>query len=189
MIEKISSLNSELLGFLGIVFGSISGIIIAIINTKKRILPLLSQKENPINLKHHDIFSTLKRVEKEIGSMKFYTDKKFDKVKTAMCYDFARYKVKYCGDLMLEMLENEDLDKMKKDRLKSYIIQSQMDMHNNYIREIRKYWLAKNIKEEDIDYVVKIFDTFRYDVIKSFDQRITSILVYYLQFLICGLWE
>ena len=48
-------------------------------------------------------------------------------------------------------------------------------MHENYIRDIRSHWSSKNIISEDIDYVLRLFDSFRYDVIKAFEHRITSI--------------
>ena len=166
--------SGDIFGFLGIAIGSLSGIAVAFINAKK------NKKKNAkdcivSDLKDHDIFNTLRRTQYEVKSMKFYTDKKYDRVKTAMCYDFTKYKVKHCGDLMMEMLETSGIDSMKKDKLKGFIIESQMQMHSNYIKDIRSHWEDKNIKDSDISYVLRLFDSFRYDVIKSFDHRITSI--------------
>ena len=174
MIAGTNVNSGDIFGFLGIAVGSLSGIVVAFINSRKNknknIKVALS-----IDLKNHDIFNTLKRTEYEVKSMKFYTDKKFDRVKTAMCYDFTKYKVKHCGLLMSEMIETNGIDSMNKDKLKAFIIENQMQMHTNYIRDIRRHWSDKNISEEDIDYVLRLFDSFRYDVIKSFDHRITSI--------------
>ena len=76
---------------------------------------------------------------------------------------------------MMEMIKTTGIDSMKKDKLKGFIIESQMQMHSNYIKDIRLHWENKNIKQVDIDYVLRLFDSFRYDVIKSFDHRVTSI--------------
>tara|TARA_R110002012_G_scaffold60069_2_gene157158 strand:- start:157 stop:825 length:669 start_codon:yes stop_codon:yes gene_type:complete len=174
MIAAINEGVSDIFGFLGIAVGSLSGIVIAFINSKRN--KEKNKKPSKISdLKDHDIFNTLKRTQYEVRSMKFYTDKKFDRVKTAMCYDFTKYKVKHCGLLMLEVAETTGIDKMNKDKLKTFIIENQMQMHTNYIKEVRKHWASKDINEKDIDYVLRLFDSFRYDVIKSFDHRITSI--------------
>ena len=174
MIVGIEQVDNNIFGFLGIAVGSLSGIVVAFINAKK------NKKKNVIDcvvsdLKDHDIFNTLKRTQYEVRSMKFYTDKKYDRVKTAMCYDFTKYKVKHCGLLMLEVAETTGIDSMNKDKLKTFIIENQMQMHTNYIKEIRQHWDSKDIKDTDVDYVLRLFDSFRYDVIKSFDHRITSI--------------
>ena len=174
MIAGTNVSSGDLFGFLGIAVGSLSGIVVAFINSKKS-----KKKENrtPLvaELRNHDIFNTLKRIDYEVKSMKFYTDKKFDRVKTAMCYDFTKYKVKHCGLLMMEIAETTGIDSMNKDKLKAFIIENQMQMHTNYIKEIRKHWANKDIPDNDVDYVLRLFDSFRYDVIKSFDHRITSI--------------
>ena len=174
MIVGIEQVDNNIFGFLGIAVGSLSGIVVAFINAKK------NKKKNVIDcvvsdLRNHDIFNTLKRTQYEVRSMKFYTDKKYDRVKTAMCYDFTKYKVKHCGLLMLEVAETTGIDSMNKDKLKTFIIENQMQMHTNYIKEIRQHWSSKDINDKDIDYVLRLFDSFRYDVIKSFDHRITSI--------------
>ena len=174
MIAGIEQVDNNIFGFLGIAIGSISGIAVAFINAKK------NKKKNVkdcvvSDLRNHDIFNTLKRTQYEVRSMKFYTDKKYDRVKTAMCYDFTKYKVKHCGLLMLEVAETTGIDSMNKDKLRAFIIENQMQMHTNYIKEIRQHWANKDIKDTDVDYVLRLFDSFRYDVIKSFDHRITSI--------------
>ena len=174
MIIGINEEGSNLFGFLGIAIGSLSGIVIAFINARK-IKSVKSSPNKAIDLRNHDIFNTLKRTQYEVRSMKFYTDKKFDRVKTAMCYDFTKFKVKHCGLLMLEIVETSGVEKMNKDKLKAFIIDTQMQMHTNYIKEIRTHWAERGLEDEDIDYVLRLFDSFRYDVIKSFDHRITSI--------------
>ena len=175
MIGKINLISNEVLGFLGVIAGSLSGIVIAIINNKRNKTLVHKEEEDVLSLRNHDIFNTLKRVEYEVVSMKFYTDKKYDKVKTAMCHDFTVSKIKHCGELMLDMLDTQGVDSMNKDKLKSFVISKQMEMHENYIRDIRSHWSSKNIISEDIDYVLRLFDSFRYDVIKAFEHRITSI--------------
>jgi len=174
MVTGINLGSGDFFGFLGITIGSLSGIVVAFINSKKN--KKKNNKDSKVSdLRDHDIFNTLKRTQYEVRSMKFYTNKKYDRVKTAMCYDFTKYKVKHCGLLMLEVAETTGIDSMNKDRLKAFIIENQMQMHTNYIKEIRQHWASKDIRDTDIDYVLRLFDSFRYDVIKSFDHRITSI--------------
>ena len=174
MIIGINENSNDVFGVIGIAIGSLSGIIVAFIGSRKN-----NKNKNcnslAVDLRNHDIFNTLKRTQYEVRNMKFYTNKKFDRVKTAMCYDFTKYKVKHCGLLMMEIVETNGVDSMNKDKLKAFIIENQMQMHTNYIKEIRNHWVSKDINDNDIDYVLRLFDSFRYDVIKSFDHRITSI--------------
>jgi len=48
-------------------------------------------------------------------------------------------------------------------------------MHVDYINAIREDWRGRNISEDNIKYVVELFETFRYDVVKAFEYRINSI--------------
>ena len=48
-------------------------------------------------------------------------------------------------------------------------------MHVTYINDITNDWRDKGISEDDIRYVVELFETFRYDVVKAFEYRINSI--------------
>tara|TARA_R110002012_G_scaffold114701_6_gene261535 strand:- start:1448 stop:2122 length:675 start_codon:yes stop_codon:yes gene_type:complete len=176
MIERISSLSADFLGFLSIAVGSLSGVAIAFINLKKSKEDAPEKKERLLSdLLSHDVFNTLKRVEYEVSNIKFYTSKEYDRVKTAMCYDFTKYKVKQCGESMADLIKIDGISSMDKDKLKSLIISSQMQMHRDYIKTIREHWESKGISAKDVDYVIRLFDSFRYDVIKSFDHRITSI--------------
>ena len=59
--------NNDLFGFLGIAIGSLSGIAVAFINSRKN-----KKKKDCssliIDLKDHDIFNTLKRTQYEVGN-------------------------------------------------------------------------------------------------------------------------
>ena len=48
------------------------------------------------SLQHHDLFNTCVRVEKEVSLMKFYTHGQYDIIKSKMCKDFVKYKIKIC---------------------------------------------------------------------------------------------
>ena len=126
------------------------------------------------SLEHHDIFNTCARVEKEVSFMKFYTHGEYDISKSKMCKDFVKYKIKLCSESFNNILK-EDIESMKSDEFKMYIIETQTQMHVNYISAIVDEWRGKGISEDDIKYVVELFEKFRYDVVKAFEYRINSI--------------
>tara|TARA_R110001592_G_scaffold145690_6_gene369311 strand:+ start:537 stop:1214 length:678 start_codon:yes stop_codon:yes gene_type:complete len=126
------------------------------------------------NLKHHDVFNTLIRTKKDIEVMHFYTHGELDVTKTKMCIDFANSKVEVCYKRMHELLE-DDLINLSKDELRSKITQFQIDIHNEYIDVIRKNWIDKGINNDDVTYVITLFERFRRDVLTAFEYRINSI--------------
>ncbi len=138
---------------------------------KKRV-----SKEPKVNsLKNHDVFPTMVRVNNEVNNMKFFTDQKYDETKTRMCSDFTRHKTEQCKVRMLSMVNKINIDSMNKNALKSYIYHEQNYMHELYIKAIKADWHSKGIRTEDINYVVQLFEKFRYDVVVSFENRINSI--------------
>ncbi len=126
------------------------------------------------SLEHHDVFNTCGRVEKEISFMKFYTHGEYDISKSKMCKDFVKYKIKVCSESFNDILK-DDIEKMNSDQFKMYIIEAQTQMHVTYINAIVEEWRGKGISEEDIKYVIELFEKFRYDVVKAFEYRINSI--------------
>ena len=139
---------------------------------------IFSKKEKKrliIGLENHDVFSTLDRVRNEVANLKFYTHGEYDKVKTRMCYDFTKHKSIKCSARMLEIVRTKDIDTMVRDKLKKFILLEQGDMHREYIKAIRIEWDLKGVNPQDVDYVIHLFEKFRYDVIVSFEHRINSI--------------
>ena len=139
---------------------------------------IFSKKEKKrliIGLENHDVFSTLDRVRNEVANLKFYTHGEYDKVKTRMCYDFTKHKSIKCSARMLEIVRTKDIDTMDRDKLKKFILLEQGDMHREYIKAIRIEWDLKGVEPKDVDYVIHLFEKFRYDVIVSFEHRINSI--------------
>jgi len=128
-----------------------------------------------IDLENHDIFSTLVRVRNEVANLKFYTHGEYDKVKTRMCYDFTKHKSIKCSARMLEIVRTRNIDSMDRDELKRLILDEQNYMHIEYIKAIRIEWDLKGVEPKDVDYVIHLFEKFRYDVIVSFEHRINSI--------------
>ena len=128
-----------------------------------------------IDLENHDIFSTLVRVRNEVANLKFYTHGEYDKVKTRMCYDFTKHKSIKCSARMLEIIRTRNIDSMDRDELKRLILDEQNYMHMEYIKAIRIEWDLKGVEPKDVDYVIHLFEKFRYDVIVSFEHRINSI--------------
>lgn len=126
------------------------------------------------SLRDHDIFSTCARVRKQVELMKFYTGGEYDATKTKMCADFAKHKVKICGKRIYALIDT-DLSTYTPDALKKLILAEQSKMHEEYVALIKSDWLSKGIMQEDVDYVVELFEKFRYDVIVSFEHRINSI--------------
>ena len=141
----------------------------------KTIFKKKEKKRLIIELENHDVFSTLVRVRNEVANLKFYTHGEYDKVKTRMCYDFTKHKSIKCSARMLEIVRTKDIDTMDRDKLKKFILIEQGDMHREYIKAIRIEWDLKGVSPQDVDYVIHLFEKFRYDVIVSFEHRINSI--------------
>ena len=134
----------------------------------------VKDKLNIKALEHHDVFNTCSRVEKEVSFMKFYTHGEYDISKSKMCKDFTKHKIKVCSESFNNILK-DDIEKMKSDQFKMYIIEAQTQMHIKYIGAIVDEWREKGISEDDIRYVIDLFEKFRYDVVKAFEYRINSI--------------
>ena len=141
----------------------------------KSIFKKKEKKRLIIQLENHDIFSTLVRVRNEVANLKFYTHGEYDKIKTRMCYDFTKHKSIKCSARMLELVRTKGIDTMDRDELKKLILDEQNYMHKEYIKSIRIEWDLKGVDPQDVDYVIHLFEKFRYDVIVSFEHRINSI--------------
>ena len=157
-------------------------VIVAMIYQKsimKLILDLLSKKKNKKqrieDLLLHNVFVTLERAVLEVKVMKFYTNKQYDKVKSRMCYDFTKSKSRTCAMHMKNLARFPKLETMSNTELKNFIIEAQNLMHKDYVKNTKNLWLSKGIPEEDVDHVIHLFETFRYDVVSSFEHRIESI--------------
>ena len=135
----------------------------------------ISTQYKIISLQNHDVFPTMNRVKNEVGTMKFYTGKEFDRVKTLMCYDFTKHKVAHCGKRMKAIIEIPNIDSMNKNALKKLVFDEQNLMHQDYIEAIKKEWDIRGVDRDDIEYVIHLFEKFRYDVVASFENRINGI--------------
>ena len=135
----------------------------------------LKNKDRKVKeLINHDLFNTFDRVKLEVKNMKFYTHGKYDAVKTKMCYDFTKFKSEVCYQRFEELLEM-NLDTMNVDELKSLMLKEMNNMHVNYVEKITTHWLSKGISNDDVEYIVELFEKFRYDVVQSFATRIDAI--------------
>ena len=146
---------------------------------KKPISELLikfkSKKDRNIkDLINHDLFNTLQRVKLEVKNMRFYSHGKYDAVKTKMCYDFTNFKSEVCYQRFEELLEI-NLDIMNVDELKSLMLKEMNEMHVDYVEKITTHWLSKGLDVDDVDYIVELFERFRFDVVQSFANRIDAI--------------
>ena len=138
---------------------------------------LIKHKEKPQeikSLKAHDLFNTLQRVKQDVSHMKFYSHGIFDANKSKMCSDFANFKCNVCSSKFSSFLDN-DFSNVSSDELKQLMLSEMWGMHNEYIKQIRIFWLGKGIKTEDVDYIIELFESFRYDVVVSFQNRIDGI--------------
>jgi hypothetical protein len=145
------------------------------INSLIKLAKKSKPKRNISELNNHDIFSTMNRVRNEVGNLKFFTHGEYDKVKTRMCYDFAKHKTLKCSAKMMELLSVRDIDTMDRDELKKLILEEQGNMHREYIKAIKIEWDLKGVEPKDVEYVIHLFESFRYDVVVSFEHRINSI--------------
>lgn len=138
---------------------------------------LIKRKEKPQDikaLKSHDLFSTLQRVKQEAMFLKFYSHGIFDETKSRMCTDFVKFKSDVCNEKFDEFL-NHDFTKLSSDELKQLTLSSLWNMHQIYIDKIRTNWLSKGIKKDDVDYVIQLFESFRYPVVIGFQHRVDAI--------------
>ena len=126
------------------------------------------------SLKSHDLFSTLQRVKQEAMFLKFYSHGIFDETKSRMCTDFVKFKSDVCNEKFEEFL-NHDFTKLSSDELKQLTLSSLWNMHQIYIDKIRTNWLSKGIKKDDVDYVIQLFESFRYPVVIGFQHRVDAI--------------
>lgn len=126
------------------------------------------------SLKSHDLFSTLQRVKQEAMFLKFYSHGLFDETKSRMCTDFVKFKSDVCNEKFDEFL-NHDFTKLSSDELKQLTLSSLWNMHQIYIDKIRTNWLSKGIKKDDVDYVIQLFESFRYPVVIGFQHRVDAI--------------
>jgi hypothetical protein len=126
------------------------------------------------DLTNHDIFNTIQRVKQEVKVMRFFTDGTFDNNKTRMCQDFTNFKCDVCYE-GFEHIITLELENMSYNELKTTLLSEMWVMHNKYIIEIKTLWLSKGIPTEDVDYVIELFERFRFDVVQSFQHRIDAI--------------
>ncbi len=145
------------------------------INSLIKLAKKSKSKRKISELQNHDIFSTMNRVRNGVGNLKFFTHGEYDKVKTRMCYDFAKHKTLKCSVRMMDLLRTRNIDTMDRDELKKLILEEQDNMHRDYIKAIKIEWDLKGVEPKDIDYVIHLFESFRYDVVVSFEYRINSI--------------
>jgi hypothetical protein len=182
MFEVLSTLfykleNQYLISII-IIITIISVIFKKNIQSKLKIF-ISKMRENPIKdittLEDHDIFSTFSRVTGEVSNMRFYTRNEYDSTKSRMCYDFAVQKSISCQRLMKELIFTEGISEMNTDKLKKLILSKQTQMHVDYVKEIRSLWLSKGIAPSSVDHVISLFEGFRFDVVQSFEHRISAI--------------
>ena len=145
------------------------------INSLIKLIKKSKSKRKISELQNHDIFSTMNRVRNEVGNLKFFTHGEYDKVKTRMCYDFAKHKTLKCSARMMDLLGTRNIDTMDRDELKKLILEEQDNMHRDYIKAIKIEWDLKGVEPKDVEYVIHLFESFRYDVVVSFEHRINSI--------------
>ena len=182
MFEVLSTLfykleNQYLISII-IIITIISVIFKKNIQSKLKIF-ISKMRENPIKdittLEDHDIFSTFSRVTGEVSNMRFYTRNEYDSTKSRMCYDFTVQKSISCQRLMKELIFTEGISEMNTDKLKRLILKKQTEMHVDYVKEIRSLWLSKGIAPSSVDHVISLFEGFRFDVVQSFEHRISAI--------------
>tara|TARA_R100001460_G_scaffold32318_1_gene63373 strand:- start:419 stop:1111 length:693 start_codon:yes stop_codon:yes gene_type:complete len=135
-------------------------------------------RKNPFaikDLESHDVFNTLYRVKNEVKNSKFYTHGEFDATKTKMCSDFANFKADVCYQGFKDFISDDGLETMAKDKLKIEVTKLQNKLHEKYIEQIKDHWRRKGVQLDDAEYIVELFEKFRYDVLVSFEHRINSI--------------
>tara|TARA_R110000803_G_scaffold11670_3_gene34710 strand:+ start:3606 stop:3980 length:375 start_codon:yes stop_codon:yes gene_type:complete len=76
---------------------------------------------------------------------------------------------------MKDIIKTKGISEMSTDTLKKLILERQTQMHTHYVKEIRTLWLSRGISPENVDHVISLFEGFRFDVVQSFEHRISAI--------------
>ena len=176
MLKLIDKINNQYMLFSIAALGMLS--LIGITKVRNKIISFVKKVINVRDvksLKDHYVFSTLPLALAEVKSRSYYTHGKFDHVKTKMCYDFTNHKVNVCKEFMNSFLDRDDLDSMKKDKLKNTVLDLQNNIHTTYVQHITNDWLGRGIPKDNVLYVVDLFERFRAPVIDRFNYQIEQI--------------
>lgn len=136
-----------------------------------------SRKKEPNNvkeLKNHDVFNAIDQTRYDIKRIIFKTHGEIDKNKTRIFCDFMNFKLDSISnnfDIFLDKIDN----KTSKDLVKKMLLDMLSDTVEEYTQKTRKHFLDKKLSPEDCDYIINLFEEWRFDTIKSLVSRINNI--------------
>ena len=134
------------------------------------------QKNNETlsKLVNHDIFNVIEQVRYDIKRVIFLTHGTIDNNKTRIFCDFMNFKLDSVRNNFIDFLSKVD-KQTDKDELKKELLDMLSDTVEEYTDHTRIHFLNKGLSVEDCDYIILLFEKWRYDTIKSLVSRINNI--------------
>jgi len=127
------------------------------------------------NLKFHDLFNVIEDVRSSVKFKRFPGDDN----KTKVFHDFIDIMLDTINHNLAELIEEIDsLDKLrnvKRDELKSIIMNKLTFLVAAYCREAKDHFLSHGLSFEDSKYIVDLFEEWRGETRKSINDRINAI--------------
>ena len=130
--------------------------------------------ESLSKLVNHDIFNVIEQVRYDIKRVIFHTHGTIDKNKTRIFCDFMNFKLDSVTNNFIDFLSKVD-KQTDKDELKKELLDMLSDTVEEYTEHTRIHFLNKGLSVEDCDYIILLFEKWRYDTIKSLVSRINNI--------------
>ena len=126
------------------------------------------------DLKNHDVFNAIEQTRYDIKRTFFKTSGEIDRNKTRIFCDFMNFKLDAISknfDLFLSKVDN----KTPKDQVKKMLLDMLSDTVDEYTQKTRKHFLDKKLSVDDCDYIINLFEEWRFDTIKSLVSRVNNI--------------
>lgn len=137
----------------------------------------IQRKKNSDEIKtliYHDIFNVISNVRKEVKRTKFETEGTYDEAKTLMFRDFMEFKLLCIYGGYKTYLKGLKKD-VKSDALKTSMLKMINSLVEDYTEQTYTHFLRKGIPSSDADYVIELFEKWRFETIKSLSNRINGI--------------
>jgi len=137
--------------------------------------PFKKKKKKQLkSLINNDIFNTIDRVRSITKHTTFENHGKIDNNKSLMFQDFMTFKLDAVENQFRSFLENIQED-INVDALKSDIFNLANNIVEEYISNTKEHFYGKGIGHEDCEYIVDLFEKWRFETIDSVAYRVNSI--------------
>jgi len=137
--------------------------------------------DNSVKVKfiNHNIFTTIEEVRQDIKRANFFIDKDekiHDITKETMFVDFMNNKLNAIGDQTKTFIEKEDnLVKLSKTELANSVMVLVNNIISEYTIKTKEDFINNGVKVADADYIIDLFEEWRYDTVKAMKHRLESL--------------